>query len=95
MKDNSKEVDKHKLIRLIAQGEGKNTKHILSMPEVEDGLREILGDEQGRELVQVLKRIVTAADKLDWTAPFDERGMIMSSDTSGGGFGGAVDIEWE
>jgi hypothetical protein len=52
--ENIKEVEKRKLINLIIQGEAKNTKHILQMPEVRDGLKGILGDQKGEELFRSL-----------------------------------------
>jgi hypothetical protein len=92
MKETTKEIHKKKLMRLIAQGEAKNTKHILAMPEVKDGIKEILGDQRGEELLQTLDRIVKAADKLDWVLPPQMRGAGMDQSDA---FGGAVDIDWE
>jgi len=92
MKETTKEIHKKKLMRLIAQGEAKNTKHILALPEVKDGLKQILGEEEGKGLIEALDRIVKAADKLDWVLPPEMRGAGMEH---GEAFGGAVDIEWE
>lgn len=91
-KNTQKEISKKKLIRLVGQGEGKNTKHILHMPEVRDELKRIMGDDRGEELFRALDRITKAADRLDWTMPPEVRGAHMEH---GDQFGGAFDIEWE
>ena len=44
-----KEVDKRKVINNITQGEAKNTKRILAMPEVKTELQAILGQGPGEE----------------------------------------------
>lgn len=90
--ENLKEVEKRKLINLIIQGEAKNTKHILQMPEVRDGLNRILGAERGNELFRSLDTIAKSADKLDWLENPEQRGRMMQHGSS---FGGAVNVEWE
>lgn len=90
--NNLKEYEKRKLINLIIQGEAKNTKHILQMPEVRDGLKRILGDRQGEELFRSLDTLAKSADKLDWLEHPERRGQMMQH---GSDFGGAVNIEWE
>jgi len=93
MRASKEELDKRKLIKLVMQGEAKNTKHILHMPEVRDGLRRILGDRDGDRLFQALDRVSKAADKMDWIIPAEHRGADMAA--GGTGFGGGVDIDWE
>lgn len=88
---NIKEIEKRKLINLIIQGEAKNTKHILQMPEVREGLKEILGDERGEELFISLRNLTLAADRLDWLENPEIRARMMER---GDAFGGAVDIIW-
>jgi len=90
--ENLKEIEKRKLINLIIQGEAKNTKHILQMPEVREGLKRILGQDKGEELFRSLSVLSKSADKLDWLENPERRGSIMQS---GSDFGGAVNIEWE
>lgn len=89
--ENIKEIEKRKLINLIIQGEAKNTKHILQMAEVRDGLKNILGDQKGEELFRSLSNLSNAADKLDWLENPERRGDMMQTGSS---FGGAVNIEW-
>jgi hypothetical protein len=89
---NLKEEEKRKIVNLVIQGEAKNTKHILRMPEVRDGLKRILGDTDGEELFRSLDTIANAADKLDWLVPISQRASMMQGGTM---FGGAVDVEWK
>lgn len=89
---NIKQEEKRKLINLIIQGEAKNTKHILQMEEVRDGLNKILGPDRGQQLFNSLNTIAKSADKLDWLEDPQRRGAMMQH---GDAFGGAVDIEWE
>jgi hypothetical protein len=84
--------EKRKFIYLIVQGEAKNTKHILQMQEVREGLIEIMGQEKGQQLFRSLDTLAKSADKLDWLENPESRGMQMQH---GNAFGGAVDIEWE
>jgi len=92
MKKLMTEIEKRKMINLIQQGEAKNTKRILVMPEVKQELNRILGEEKGKELADCLLNLATAADKLDWLMPTEQRGAQMQH---GSGFAGAVDIDWE
>ncbi len=89
---NLKEIEKRKIVHLIIQGEAKNTKHILQMHEVREGLNKILGEEKGEELFNSLNTIAKSADKLDWLDRTESRGAQMEH---GSAFGGAVNIEWE
>jgi hypothetical protein len=89
---NLREEEKRKIVNLVIQGEAKNTKHILRMPEVREGLRRILGDTEGDELFRSLDTIANAADKLDWLVPINQRASMMQGGTM---FGGAVDVEWK
>lgn len=90
--DNIKESEKRKLVNLIIQGEAKNTKHILNMPEVREGLNKILGNQRGEELFRSLNTLAKSADKLDWLDYTHTRGAAMER---GSAFGGAVNVEWE
>ncbi len=92
MRVDRKNLEKRKLVNLVMQGEAKNTKHILHMPEVRDGLRRILGDADGDRMFQALDNIAKAADRMDWLIPTSARAASMEHGTH---FGGAVDIEWE
>jgi hypothetical protein len=86
------EIEKRKMINLIQQGEAKNTKRILVMPEVKEELKRILGEEKGKALADCLLNLATAADRLDWLMPTEQRGAAMQG---GSAFAGAVNIDWE
>lgn len=87
-----REVDKAKLLNNVIQGEAKNTKHILHTDMVKDGLRDIFGDAQGREIFTVWDRISKLADKLDWMIPVNVRADMMEEQPMGQA--GAVKVEW-
>jgi hypothetical protein len=86
------ELEKRKMVNLIVQGEGKNTKKILYMPEVKQGFMDILGDEKGEKLQKVLLDLIKEADRLDWVMDPVSRGDDMKRGTF---FGGACSVEWE
>lgn len=87
-----KEVDKRKILNNITQGEAKNTKRILAMPEVKDELIEILGDREGEEAHRVWTRITELADKLDWLIPVDVKADMMEQAPQG--MAGACSVKW-
>lgn len=86
------ETEKRKMINLIRQGEGKNTKKILQLPEVKDKLKKIMGDEKGQELANCLLELAISADRIDWLEPTESRARQMQHGTS---FGGGNNVEWE
>jgi hypothetical protein len=86
------EVDKRKLANNIIQGEAKNTKFIIEMPDCKDGLKRILGDRQGEEYHRIIIEISKLADKMDWIIPIDVKADMMEMAPEG--MAGAVSIEW-
>lgn len=87
-----KEVDKRKIINNITQGEAKNTKRILSMPEVKDELKRILGDTKGEEAHTLWLELTDLADKMDWLIPVDIKGEMMEEAPAG--LAGACSVKW-
>jgi len=87
------EVDKRKIANAIIQGEAKNTKNIIEMPECRDGLKSILGDAKGQELHTNLLRIAKIANKLDWVIPVNVKAQMMENAPQG--MAGAVSVDWE
>lgn len=87
-----KEVDKRKIINNITQGEAKNTKRILAMPEVRTELESIFGESQGREIHRMWTRMTELADKMDWLIPVDIKGEMMERQPEG--MAGAVSVKW-
>ena len=86
------EVDKRKLANNIIQGEAKNTKFIIEMPECKDGLKKILGDRRGEEYHRVLIDISKVADKLDWIIPIEAKADMMEQAPEG--MAGACSVKW-
>lgn len=86
-----KEVDKRKIINNIMQGEAKNTKRILVMPEIRDRIVEIFG-RQGDEIIRIWTRITDLAEKMDWLIPVDIKGEMMEEQPQG--LAGACSVKW-
>jgi len=87
-----KEVDKRKVINNITQGEAKNTKRILAMPEVKTELQAILGQGPGEEAHTLWMRLTDLADKMDWLIPVDVKGDMMEQAPEG--MAGACSVKW-
>jgi len=86
------EIQKRKIANNITQGEAKNTKLILNLPEVRDGLIRILGQEQGTEYKDLLNKITEIAGFFDWQIPMEVQLEMWTRDKSG--FSGSVTVEW-
>jgi hypothetical protein len=87
------EIDKRKLANAITQGEAKNTKEIIRMPECLDGLKEIFGDRNGEQLHRQLLEITDLADKMDWIIPVNVKAEMMERAPQG--MAGACSVDWQ
>jgi len=87
------EIDKRKLANAITQGEAKNTKEIIRMPECLDGLKRILGDRNGQELHRQLLELTELADKMDWIIPVQAKADMMERMPQG--MAGACSVDWQ
>jgi hypothetical protein len=88
-----KDLEKQKLINLIIQGEAKNVKLVFNAPDVQDGLKEILGEDKGERAIQALRNLTKNADKKDWLIDLNtSRGFITNQGMPAAGL---VSIEWE
>lgn len=87
------EIHKRKIANNITQGEAKNTKKMLNLPEVRDGLFEILGRELGEEYRVLLNKITEIAGFFDWAIPMEVQKEMWERDKSG--FSGSVSVQWE
>jgi hypothetical protein len=87
------EVDKRKIANNITQGEAKNTKMIIEMPECKEGLQRILGERDGAEYHQILVDISRIANKLDWIIPVDAKADMMENAPEG--MAGAVVTQYK
>lgn len=86
------EVDKRKIANNIIQGEAKNTKLVIEMPECKDGLKRILGDAKGEEYHRLVIDISKIADKLDWIIPVEAKADMMEMAPEG--MAGACAVKW-
>ena len=87
------EVQKRKIANNITQGEAKNAKRMLVMPEVRDGLGQIFGEEAGRRYLDLISKITEIATALDWRIPMEIQKEMWTRDK--GGFAGSVKVTWE
>lgn len=87
------EIHKRKIANNITQGEAKNTKKMLNLPETRDGLYEILGREVGEEYRVILNKITEIAGFFDWMIPMEVQKEMWERDKSG--FSGSVSVQWE
>jgi hypothetical protein len=87
------EIDKRKLANAITQGEAKNTKLIIQMPECLNGLKRILGDRNGEQLHRQLLELSELADKMDWIIPVNVKAEMM--ERSPEGMAGACSVDWD
>jgi hypothetical protein len=87
------EIHKRKIANNITQGEAKNTKLMLNLPEVSEGLNQILGAEEGREYKELLNKITEIAGFFDWAIPMEVQKEMWERDKSG--FSGSVKVQWE
>jgi len=88
-----RQIHKRKILKNITQGEGKNSKRILAMPEVVDRLKEIMGDQIGQRYADLLLKITDAASYFDWSIPQEAQLEMWTRDK--GGFAGAVKVDWD
>jgi hypothetical protein len=87
------EIHKRKIANNITQGEAKNTKLMLNLPEVSQGLTQILGAEIGKEYKDLLNKITEIAGFFDWAIPMEVQKEMWERDKSG--FSGSVKVQWE
>lgn len=87
------EIQRRKIANNITQGEAKNTKSCLNLPEVRDGLNRIMGTEKGEEYREILNKITEIAGFFDWQIPMEVQLEMWKRDKSG--FAGSVSVEWE
>jgi hypothetical protein len=86
-------ASKKKILNMITQGEGKMTKDIISFSQVvEDGLKDIFGDNWNR-ILDVWKRTSDVADKMDWIIPVEHKADMLKNQPIG--MAGACDVTWE
>ena len=86
------EIQKRKLSNAITQGEAKNTKLILNLPVIKDGIIDIMGQEDGEKFVGLLNEITKIATFFDWDIPLEVQKEMWKNPS---GFSGSVSVDWE
>jgi hypothetical protein len=87
------EIHRRKIAKNITQGEGKNTKLILNLPEVRDRLKLIMGSENGQKYLDLLNKVTETASFFDWQIPMEVQKEMWERNKDG--FSGSVDVSWE
>lgn len=86
------QIHKRKIANNITQGEAKNVKKILNMPESVSGFIEIFGEEDAKKYLKALNTITDIAGYFDWVIPFEQQlSMWKRRDR----FAGSVKVDWE
>lgn len=91
--DTIAEIDKRKILKNLMQGEAKNSKLMLNLPEVRDSITELMGEQQGTRYLELLNKITDIASFFDWEIPVEIQREMWERNK--GGFAGSVDIKWE
>lgn len=86
-------IQKRKIANNITQGEAKNAKKVLNSEESTEGIIAIMGEEAGKEYIDLLNKITDIADFFDWSIPMEIQKEMWERDKSG--FAGSVKVEWE
>lgn len=86
-------IQKRKIANNITQGEAKNAKKALNSEISIEGIIGIMGEEQGREYIDLLNKISDIADFFDWNIPMEVQKNMWERDKSG--FSGSVKVSWE
>ena len=86
-------INKRKLGNAIMQGEAKNAKRMLALPETMDGMIKIFGPAGAAKMIDLLKKITDIASALDWRIPMEVQKQMWERDKSG--FSGSVDVDWK
>lgn len=86
------EIQKRKILNNVTQGEAKNSKRLLNMPEVVSGVIQLMGEEKGEKYLEALNKITDFADYFDWAIPFEIQKEMWDSR---GGFAGTCEVQFD
>jgi hypothetical protein len=85
-------IQARKIGNAIMQGEAKNAKRMLALPETMDGMVKIFGPANAAKMVDLLKKITDIASALDWRIPMEVQKQMWERDK--GGFSGSVKVDF-
>ena len=86
-------IHARKIGNAIMQGEAKNAKRMLALPETMDGMIKIFGPADAAKMVDLLKKITDIASALDWRIPMEVQKQMWERDK--GGFSGSVKVDFK
>jgi len=86
-------IHARKIGNAIMQGEAKNAKRMLALPETMDGMIKIFGPADAAKMVGLLKKITDIASALDWKIPIEVQKQMWEQDKSG--FSGSVSVDFK
>lgn len=86
-------IHARKIGNAIMQGEAKNAKRMLALPETMDGMIKIFGPADAAKMVDLLKKITDIASALDWRIPMEVQKQMWERDKSG--FSGSVKVDFK
>jgi len=86
-------IQARKIGNAIMQGEAKNAKRMLALPETMDGMIKIFGPADAAKMVDLLKKITDIASALDWRIPMEVQKQMWERDKSG--FSGSVKVDFK
>lgn len=87
-------ISKKKILNMISQAAGKSTKDIIQYSETaQEGIKNIFGDQLGRQILDIWIQTSDVADKMDWVIPVERKASMMKG--APGGMAGAVELKWE
>lgn len=92
-KDTIAKIHARKISNAIMQGEAKNAKRMLALPETMDGMIKIFGPADAAKMVDLLKKITDIASALDWRIPVEVQKQMWERDKSG--FSGSVSVDFK
>ena len=86
-------IQMRKIGNNLGQGEAKNVKKALNLPETKDAVISLMGKETGEKYISLLNKIADIANFYDWAIPMEVQKEMWQRDKSG--FSGSAKVEWE
>ena len=86
-------IQMRKIGNNLGQGEAKNVKKALNLPETRDAVINLMGAEKGEKYISLLNKIADIASFYDWAIPMEVQKEMWQNDKSG--FSGSAKVEWD
>jgi hypothetical protein len=85
-------IHKRKILNTIAQGEAINSKRMLAGPMATDGLTELFGEADAKQMISSLLLITDICNARDWNIPEEVAARMMETDSA---LSGSSTIKWD